>query len=45
MSGRFELNGGKNQPSSPDSADGEVMLDIEVAAAIAGRVQVCRLGG
>ncbi len=26
---------GKNQPSTPDGADGEVMLDIEVAAAVA----------
>jgi kumamolisin len=26
---------GKNRPSSPQSADGEVMLDIEVAAAVA----------
>jgi kumamolisin len=29
------VDGGKNQPSTADSADGEVMLDIEVAAAIA----------
>lgn len=26
---------GKNRPSTPDSADGEVMLDIEVAGAVA----------
>ena len=26
---------GKNKPSTPDGADGEVMLDIEVAAAVA----------
>ncbi len=29
------VNGGRNQPSTADSADSEVMLDIEVAAAIA----------
>jgi len=29
-----------NQPSSPNSADGEVMLDIEVAAAIAPRANI-----
>jgi kumamolisin len=29
------VDGSQNDPSSPDSADGEVMLDIEVAAAIA----------
>ncbi len=29
------VDGGSNSPSTPDSADGEVMLDIEVAGAIA----------
>ena len=29
------VDGGKNAPSTPDGADGEVMLDIEVAAAVA----------
>jgi len=29
------IDGAKNSPSTPDSADGEVMLDIEVAAAVA----------
>jgi kumamolisin len=29
------VNHGKNRPSTPQSADGEVMLDIEVAAAVA----------
>src|ERR1019366_3063033 len=29
------IDGGKNQPSSASSADGEVMLDIEVAASVA----------
>ena len=29
------VDGGKNSPSTADSADGEVMLDIEVAAAVA----------
>ena len=29
------VDGGANSPSTPDSADGEVMLDIEVAGAIA----------
>ena len=29
-----------NQPSTPNSADGEVMLDIEVAAAIAPRANI-----
>ncbi len=29
------VDGGKNAPSSANSADGEVMLDIEVAAAVA----------
>jgi kumamolisin len=29
------VDGGKNHPTTPDSADGEVMLDIEVAGAIA----------
>jgi len=29
------VDGGTNNPSTPDSADGEVMLDIEVAGAVA----------
>ncbi len=29
------VDGGKNKPTNADSADGEVMLDIEVAAAVA----------
>jgi len=29
------VDGGKNAPSTPGSADGEVMLDIEVAASVA----------
>jgi kumamolisin len=29
------VDGGHNMPSTPDSADGEVMLDIEVAGAVA----------
>jgi kumamolisin len=29
------VSGGKNSPGTPDGADGEVMLDIEVAAAVA----------
>ncbi len=29
------VDGGKNAPSTPDGADGEVMLDIEVAASVA----------
>ena len=32
--------GGKNAPSTPDSADGEVMLDIQVAAAIAPKAKI-----
>lgn len=35
-----QVDGGKNQPSSPDSADAEVMLDIEVAAAIAPKARI-----
>jgi len=34
------VDGGKNQPSTPDSADGEVMLDIEVAAAVAPKARI-----
>jgi kumamolisin len=34
------VDGGNNQPSSADSADGEVMLDIEVAAAIAPKASI-----
>ncbi|WP_295793708.1 S53 family peptidase [Mucilaginibacter sp.] len=31
----ISVDGGKNKPSTADSADGEVMLDIEVAGAVA----------
>ena len=34
------VDGGRNQPSTADSADGEVMLDIEVAAAIAPKARI-----
>ncbi len=34
------VNGGKNSPSKPSSADGEVMLDIEVAASVAPGAKV-----
>jgi len=34
------VNGGKNSPSTADGADGEVMLDIEVAAAVAPRAKI-----
>jgi kumamolisin len=34
------VDGGNNQPSTPDSADGEVMLDIEVAAAVAPKASI-----
>jgi kumamolisin len=34
------VDGATNQPSSADSADGEVMLDIEVAAAIAPKASI-----
>ena len=34
------VDGGKNQPSTADSADGEVMLDIEVAAAVAPKARI-----
>jgi len=34
------VDGARNHPSTPDSADGEVMLDIEVAAAIAPKSQI-----
>lgn len=34
------VDGGKNLPSTSDSADGEVMLDIEVAAAIAPKARI-----
>jgi kumamolisin len=34
------VDGGANQPSTADSADGEVMLDIEVAAAIAPKAHL-----
>ena len=31
----ISVDGAKNSPSTPDGADGEVMLDIEVAGAVA----------
>jgi len=34
------VDGGQNQPSTSDSADSEVMLDIEVAAAIAPKALI-----
>jgi kumamolisin len=34
------VDGGKNLPTTADSADGEVMLDIEVAAAIAPKALI-----
>jgi len=34
------VDGGKNHPTTPDGADGEVMLDIEVAAAIAPKSHI-----
>ncbi|BFU92465.1 MAG: kumamolisin [Nitrospira sp.] len=34
------VDGGKNHPSNADSADGEVMLDIEVAAAVAPKALI-----
>ena len=37
------VDGGTNSPSTPDSADGEVMLDIEVAGAIAPAAKIRRL--
>jgi kumamolisin len=34
------VDGAKNSPTTPFSADGEVMLDIEIAAAIAPKAQI-----
>jgi len=34
------VNGGRNQPTTANSADGEVLLDIEVAAAVAPRAHL-----
>jgi kumamolisin len=34
------VSGGKNAPTTPDGADGEVMLDIEVAGAVAPAAQL-----
>jgi kumamolisin len=34
------VDGGKNRPSTADSDDGEVMLDIEVAAAVAPKAKI-----
>jgi kumamolisin len=36
----IRVDGGNNSPSNPNSADGEVMLDIEVAAAIAPKALI-----
>jgi kumamolisin len=36
----ISVDGGKNHPTTPDSDDGEVMLDIEVAAAIAPKARI-----
>jgi kumamolisin len=36
----ISVDGGRNQPTNASSADGEVMLDIEVAAAIAPKAKV-----
>jgi kumamolisin len=36
----LRVDGGTSHPSTPDSADGEVMLDIEVAAAIAPKAKI-----
>ncbi|HEY5462764.1 MAG TPA: S53 family peptidase [Hanamia sp.] len=36
----ISVDGGKNSPSTADSADGEVMLDIEVGAAVANGATV-----
>ena len=34
------VDGGRNEPTTADSADGEVMLDIEVAGAVAPRARI-----
>ena len=36
----MRVDGGRNQPSTASGADGEVMLDIEVAAAIAPKAHI-----
>jgi len=36
----ISVDGGKNKPSTADSADGEVMLDIEVAGAVASGAKI-----
>jgi kumamolisin len=36
----IRVDGARNQPSTVDSADGEVMLDIEIAAAIAPKATI-----
>jgi len=36
----IRVDGASNHPSTPDGADGEVMLDIEVAAAIAPKARI-----
>jgi kumamolisin len=36
----IRVDGGRNHPTTSDSADGEVMLDIEVAAAVAPKAAI-----
>ena len=36
----IRIDGGRNHPTNANSADGEVMLDIEVAAAIAPKALI-----
>ena len=35
-----DVDGGGNRPGGPDGADGEVMLDIEVAGAVAPQAKI-----
>ena len=37
----ISVDGGKNHPTTANSADGEVMLDIEVAAGVAPKALIC----
>lgn len=37
----ISVDGAHNHPTNPNSADGEVLLDIEVAGAIAPSAQIC----
>ncbi len=34
------VNGGRNRPTNASSADGEVLLDIEVAAGVAPKAKL-----